>query len=137
MATSKEQRFCPVHLQLLNLGVDLAIGFWHFYKELHPIFQRRSEVIKLLQRNRLQEVCKLDTKIRIGALISGSGTNVQAVIDSCRNAKINGQIVFVGSDNPDAEGLSRARKSRKQRRMNIHNSWPPAVGIDPVNNIRS
>jgi len=53
----------------------------------------------------------LDTKIRIGALISGSGTNVQAVIDSCRNAKINGQIVFVGSDNPDAEGLSRARKN--------------------------
>ena len=50
-------------------------------------------------------------KMRIGALISGGGTNLQAIIDSCGKAKIDGRIVFVGSDNPDADGLSRARKS--------------------------
>jgi phosphoribosylglycinamide formyltransferase-1 len=49
-------------------------------------------------------------KIRIGALISGSGTNLQAIIDSCDNEKIDGQIVFVGSDDSGARGLQRARK---------------------------
>ena len=49
-------------------------------------------------------------KIRIGALISGGGTNLQAIIDSCDNKKIDGQIVFVGSDDSEARGLQRARK---------------------------
>jgi len=57
------------------------------------------------------EGSKLDRKIRIGALISGGGTNLQAIIDACQSAKINGQMVFVGSDNPGAGGLDRARQS--------------------------
>jgi phosphoribosylglycinamide formyltransferase-1 len=46
--------------------------------------------------------------IRIGALISGGGTNLQAIIDACESGKIHGDMVFVGTDNPDARGLSRA-----------------------------
>jgi len=49
-------------------------------------------------------------KINIGVLISGSGTNLQAIIDACENATIDGNIVFVGSDNPNARGLDRAKK---------------------------
>jgi phosphoribosylglycinamide formyltransferase-1 len=49
-------------------------------------------------------------KIKIGALISGGGTNLQAIIDSCRSGEINGEIVFVGTDNPFAKGLLRAEK---------------------------
>jgi len=45
--------------------------------------------------------------IRIGALISGTGTNLQAIIDSCESGKINGKIVFVGSDTPNALGLEK------------------------------
>jgi phosphoribosylglycinamide formyltransferase 1 len=52
----------------------------------------------------------LTKKIRIGALISGGGSNLQAIIDACRNNKINGRLVYVGSDNPDADGLARARQ---------------------------
>ena len=52
----------------------------------------------------------MSQKIRIGALISGSGTNLQAIMDSCVSGKIDGQMVFVGSDNPRASGLERARK---------------------------
>jgi phosphoribosylglycinamide formyltransferase-1 len=48
--------------------------------------------------------------IRIGALISGGGTNLQAIIDACESRKIHGRMVFVGSDNPDAKGLSRAQR---------------------------
>ncbi len=57
-----------------------------------------------------REVYKMGRKIHIGALISGGGTNLQAIIDSCENAKIDGQMVFVGSDDPQAPGLQRARK---------------------------
>ena len=49
-------------------------------------------------------------KIRIGALISGGGTNLQAIIDSCESGEIDATILFVGSDNPDAKGLARADK---------------------------
>ncbi|MBW1840713.1 MAG: phosphoribosylglycinamide formyltransferase [Deltaproteobacteria bacterium] len=49
-------------------------------------------------------------KIRIGALISGGGTNLQAIVDACGSGKIDGEMVFVGSDNPDAGGLERARQ---------------------------
>ncbi|MFC1813424.1 phosphoribosylglycinamide formyltransferase [Thermodesulfobacteriota bacterium] len=48
-------------------------------------------------------------KIRIGALVSGSGTNLQAIMDGCEAGTINGEIVFVGSDNQGAGGLERGR----------------------------
>jgi phosphoribosylglycinamide formyltransferase-1 len=51
---------------------------------------------------------EMKKKIRIGALISGGGTNLQAIIDSCESEKIDGRMVFVGSDNPQAQGLERA-----------------------------
>ncbi len=47
-------------------------------------------------------------QIRIGALISGGGTNLQAIIDSCESGAIDGRMVFVGTDNPRAKGLARA-----------------------------
>jgi phosphoribosylglycinamide formyltransferase-1 len=52
----------------------------------------------------------MEGKIRIGALVSGGGTNLQAIIDACEAGDIAGQMVFVGADNPDAYGLERAQK---------------------------
>ncbi len=52
----------------------------------------------------------MNPNLRIGALISGGGTNLQAVIDACENHSIGGQVVFVGTDNPEARGLERARR---------------------------
>ncbi|MBI5897186.1 MAG: phosphoribosylglycinamide formyltransferase, partial [Desulfobacterales bacterium] len=49
-------------------------------------------------------------KIRIGALISGGGTNLQAIIDACEAGGIDGQVVFVGADTPAARGLERAQR---------------------------
>jgi phosphoribosylglycinamide formyltransferase-1 len=53
----------------------------------------------------------LNEKIRIGALISGSGTNLQAIIAACQRGEIKGRVVFVASDNPDAAGLEKARQN--------------------------
>lgn len=51
----------------------------------------------------------MDGRIRVGALISGGGTNLQAILDSCESGKIDATMVFVGSDNPEAYGLQRAQ----------------------------
>ncbi|MCK5244181.1 MAG: phosphoribosylglycinamide formyltransferase [Desulfobacterales bacterium] len=49
-------------------------------------------------------------KIRIGVLVSGGGSNLQAIIDACEAGRIPGKVVFVGSDNFDAYGLERAKR---------------------------
>ena len=49
-------------------------------------------------------------KIRVGALVSGGGTNLQAIIDACDANRIDAKVIFVGSDNPRAYGLERAKK---------------------------
>ena len=56
----------------------------------------------------VEEEKALKNTIRTGALISGGGTNLQAIIDACENHQIDAQMVFVGSDNPAAPGLDRA-----------------------------
>jgi phosphoribosylglycinamide formyltransferase-1 len=50
----------------------------------------------------------MTSPICIAALISGGGTNLQAVIDACKNGQIQGRVVCVGTDNPQAAGLARA-----------------------------
>jgi phosphoribosylglycinamide formyltransferase-1 len=51
----------------------------------------------------------MTAKLRVGALISGGGTNLQAILDACAGGAIPAEVVFVGSDNPQAAGLERAR----------------------------
>ncbi len=50
-------------------------------------------------------------KKRIGVLISGGGTNLQALIDACKNEEINGEIAVVISNREEAYGLIRAEKA--------------------------
>lgn len=50
-------------------------------------------------------------KINVGTLISGGGTNLQAIIDACRNKAIDARIIFTGSDTPGVKGLERAKKA--------------------------
>lgn len=49
-------------------------------------------------------------KIKIAVLISGSGTNLQAVIDSINKKEINGEIKLVIANKKNAYGLKRAEK---------------------------
>lgn len=48
--------------------------------------------------------------INIGVLISGSGTNLQSLIDNIEMGNINGEIKIVISNRKDAYGLVRAEK---------------------------
>jgi len=49
--------------------------------------------------------------IKIGILVSGNGTNLQAIIDAVKAGKIDGKINIVISDNPKAYALKRAAQS--------------------------
>lgn len=46
----------------------------------------------------------------IAVLISGSGSNLQSLIDSCENGTINGKISIVISNRKNAFGLERSQK---------------------------
>ena len=48
---------------------------------------------------------------KIGVLLSGSGTNLQSIIDNINMGNINGKIAVVISNKKDAYGLERARKN--------------------------
>jgi len=49
------------------------------------------------------------TALPIVVLISGSGTNLQAIIDQIQQGNINAEIKAVISNRPDVKGLQRAR----------------------------
>lgn len=48
---------------------------------------------------------------KIVVLISGSGSNLQAIIDAVKAGQINGEICAVISNRPDAYGLTRAENA--------------------------
>lgn len=52
-------------------------------------------------------------KKRVGVLISGSGTNLQALIDATLDPSqhMGAEIVVVISNKPDVEGLKRAQRA--------------------------
>jgi phosphoribosylglycinamide formyltransferase-1 len=49
--------------------------------------------------------------LTIGVLISGRGSNLQAIIDAVARGEITGRVAVVISNKPDAAGLERARKA--------------------------
>ncbi|MFP3870603.1 MAG: phosphoribosylglycinamide formyltransferase [Syntrophobacteria bacterium] len=49
-------------------------------------------------------------RIKLAVLLSGSGTNLQAMVDGIEAGKLDATIALVLSNNPDAYGLTRARE---------------------------
>jgi len=58
-----------------------------------------------------QEVQSYKTKkLKLAVLISGSGSNLQAMVDRIEAGKLDAEISLVVSNNPEAYGLTRAQK---------------------------
>ncbi|MEJ2516059.1 MAG: phosphoribosylglycinamide formyltransferase [Gammaproteobacteria bacterium] len=49
--------------------------------------------------------------LRLAVLVSGYGSNLQALMDAVAAGTLNARIVLVASDRPDARGLARARQA--------------------------
>lgn len=52
-----------------------------------------------------------DTPARLVVLVSGSGTNLQALLDACADPSYGAQVVAVGADRDGIEGLARAERA--------------------------
>lgn len=50
-------------------------------------------------------------RLRVGVLLSGGGTNFQALLDACADPEFPAEIVLALSNNADAFGLQRARRA--------------------------
>lgn len=48
---------------------------------------------------------------RLVVLVSGGGTNLQAIMDACADGRLDADVVRVVSDRADAHGLERARRA--------------------------
>ncbi|MCC6261188.1 MAG: phosphoribosylglycinamide formyltransferase [Anaerolineales bacterium] len=48
---------------------------------------------------------------RLVVLISGNGSNLQAILDACKSAELNAQVISVISNKVDAYGLTRAKNA--------------------------
>ena len=59
-------------------------------------------------------------RLRVGVLISGSGTNLQSLIDDCARADAPSEIVLVLSNRADAFGLTRAARAGLPHRAIDH-----------------
>ncbi|MCF6442365.1 phosphoribosylglycinamide formyltransferase [Pseudoalteromonas luteoviolacea] len=67
---------------------------------------------------------------RIVVLISGSGSNLQAIIDHCQSGDINGEIVNVISNKADAFGLVRAEQAGINTNVLSHKDFDSREAYD-------
>uniref|UniRef100_A0A0A9WHI9 Trifunctional purine biosynthetic protein adenosine-3 n=1 Tax=Lygus hesperus TaxID=30085 RepID=A0A0A9WHI9_LYGHE len=71
-------------------------------------------------------------KKRIGVMISGSGTNLQALIDSINDGRINGEIAVVVSNIKGVQGLERAEKAGIPTVVIPHNKYGSREDFEKV-----
>jgi phosphoribosylglycinamide formyltransferase-1 len=67
---------------------------------------------------------------RLGVLISGRGSNLQAIIDAVRDGRLNATIAVVISNRADAAGLDRARKAGIEAMHLDHRAYPSRDAYD-------
>lgn len=67
---------------------------------------------------------------RIVVLISGSGSNLQAIIDAVENGQISGSVVAVISNKSDAYGLERAAKHQIPHHVISHKDFSDRESFD-------
>jgi len=69
-------------------------------------------------------------KLPIGVLISGSGSNLQAIIDACEAGRLAAEIKVVISNNPSAYGLERCYKHSIPSVVITKDQFPDKAAFD-------
>lgn len=69
---------------------------------------------------------------RLAVLISGRGSNLQAIIDAIADRRLRAQIALVLSNVEGAQGLGRAKAAGIPTRVQAHRQWPTREAYDSV-----
>ena len=72
----------------------------------------------------------MSKKIKVAVLISGNGTNLQALIDACIAPSYPAEIVLVISNTANAKGIVRAREAGITTRIIDHTNYSSREGFD-------
>lgn len=67
---------------------------------------------------------------KIAVMISGNGSNLEAIVKACHKKNIYGEIVYVISNNPDAYGIERAKKYNIPVKIIDHKSYTDRDDFD-------
>ncbi len=67
---------------------------------------------------------------RLAVLISGRGSNLQALVDAISNGSLNATIAIVISNKADAAGLERARDAGVETLVLDHRAYPSRADYD-------
>ena len=67
---------------------------------------------------------------KIAVLISGNGSNLEAIIDACKKNFINGSVDIVISNNPNAYGIQRAKNHSINYKIIDNNSFETREDFD-------
>lgn len=68
--------------------------------------------------------------IRIGVLVSGSGSNLASIIDACSHGRIDGEVSVVISNIADAYALQRAENYEIPTEVVRHDDYPDRLSFD-------
>ncbi|MBI5971305.1 MAG: phosphoribosylglycinamide formyltransferase [Deltaproteobacteria bacterium] len=79
---------------------------------------------------RLSEKLRKVKKLKLGVLVSGGGTNLQAIIDAIEAGKVNAAIKIVVSDNPSAGAIARAKKHGIETAIITKGTFPSREAFD-------
>src|SRR5437667_10874421 len=69
-------------------------------------------------------------RLKVGVLISGRGSNLQALIDACAEPDHPAEIVLVLSNRADAFGIERARRAGLKTTVILHGSFADREGFE-------
>ncbi|MCG8545573.1 MAG: phosphoribosylglycinamide formyltransferase, partial [Alphaproteobacteria bacterium] len=68
--------------------------------------------------------------LKVGVLISGRGSNLQALLDACADPDFPASVVLVISNVADAYGLNRAQKAAVPTQVIEHGNFPDRALFD-------
>jgi phosphoribosylglycinamide formyltransferase 1 len=74
----------------------------------------------------------MSAKKRVGVLISGRGSNLQALIDAAKTAEFPAELVAVISNVPDVQGLARAEQAGIPTRVIKHKDYASRQDFEAV-----
>jgi phosphoribosylglycinamide formyltransferase-1 len=68
--------------------------------------------------------------VDLGVLVSGNGTNLQAILDAVADGRLDARVRLVLSNKPDVGALERARRAGVPSRVISHRDYPTREAFD-------